>query len=303
MKLLAPKYFNDFKCIADKCTHSCCVGWEIDIDESTLEKYSSYKGNYCDNIKKSIEISDTPHFILEKSERCPHLNKHGLCKIIINAGKDYLCDICREHPRFYNYTNHGKEVGLGMSCEEACRVILNSDNYGEMIELEEIDEELDTCDFDAVEFRSFIYSVISNYSAPFAERMDELYELTSVFPEILDDSQWKEVISQLEYLDNSHKELFLNYSSFAEAPKELELYLERAFAYFVYRHCSESTDKMGFSAHLGFAMFCERLLCSICHNANEIFDYARIISEELEYSEENTEIIVEKFIEFFEKSE
>ena len=31
MKLYAPKYYNEFKCIADKCTHSCCVGWEIDM--------------------------------------------------------------------------------------------------------------------------------------------------------------------------------------------------------------------------------------------------------------------------------
>ena len=39
MKLYAPSYYKKFKCIADKCEHSCCIGWEIDIDEETLEKY------------------------------------------------------------------------------------------------------------------------------------------------------------------------------------------------------------------------------------------------------------------------
>ena len=38
MKLYAPEYYKQFQCIADKCTHSCCIGWEIDIDEITDEK-------------------------------------------------------------------------------------------------------------------------------------------------------------------------------------------------------------------------------------------------------------------------
>ena len=41
MKLYAPKYYKNFKCIADRCPHSCCIGWEIDIDRTTLTKYES----------------------------------------------------------------------------------------------------------------------------------------------------------------------------------------------------------------------------------------------------------------------
>ena len=64
MKLLAPSYYKKFKCIADKCTHSCCIGWEIDIDTDTYEKYSRMSGEFGKEILKSIEISDTPHFKL-----------------------------------------------------------------------------------------------------------------------------------------------------------------------------------------------------------------------------------------------
>ena len=32
MKIIAPNYYPAFRCIADKCRHSCCIGWEIDID-------------------------------------------------------------------------------------------------------------------------------------------------------------------------------------------------------------------------------------------------------------------------------
>ncbi len=300
MKLFAPKYYKYFKCIADKCTHSCCVGWEIDIDDNTLEKYNSFEGEYSENIKNSIEISDTPHFILEKNERCPHLNEHGLCEIITNVGMDYLCNICREHPRFYNYTNYGKEVGLGMSCEEACRIILTSDDYNELIEIGDTKEEANACDFDAVDFRNFIYSVIRSRSIPYEEKLEELYELTATSPDILSDSQWQAIISQLEYLNESHKEMFLNYSSSVDTPKGLELYLERALAYFVYRHCSEACDKTEFFSCLGFSMLCERLLCSICREPAEVFSCARIISEELEYSQDNTERIKEEFFKKYE---
>ena len=39
MKEVFPNYYKKFKCIADKCKHNCCIGWEIDIDNDTLEFY------------------------------------------------------------------------------------------------------------------------------------------------------------------------------------------------------------------------------------------------------------------------
>jgi lysine-N-methylase len=32
MKLIAPDTYPEFCCIADRCRHSCCIGWEIDVD-------------------------------------------------------------------------------------------------------------------------------------------------------------------------------------------------------------------------------------------------------------------------------
>jgi ribosome-binding ATPase YchF (GTP1/OBG family) len=52
MKLYAPKYYKSFKCIADRCKHSCCVGWEIDVDGKTLEKYKGLKSEYSKNIEQ-----------------------------------------------------------------------------------------------------------------------------------------------------------------------------------------------------------------------------------------------------------
>mgnify|MGYP002508947737 CR=1 FL=1 len=50
MKLYAPKYFHAFKCIGGECPKSCCVGWEIVIDEKTLATYQALGMNESYNI-------------------------------------------------------------------------------------------------------------------------------------------------------------------------------------------------------------------------------------------------------------
>ena len=83
MKLYAPKYYKRFRCISDKCEHSCCVGWEIDIYKGSMEKYKKLKNSYGPVIMDSISVEGTPHFKLDSCDRCPHLDERGLCKIII----------------------------------------------------------------------------------------------------------------------------------------------------------------------------------------------------------------------------
>lgn len=294
MKLYAPKYYTEFKCIADKCTHSCCIGWEIDIDEYTLEKYRTLTDGYGASICESIDISDTPHFILGEEERCPHLSKSGLCNIISSYGEEFLCDICREHPRFYNDTIHGREVGLGMACEEACRLILNSDCYDEFLEIEGAEEETESTAFDPTLERKFIYSVLKERSLPYEERLCAIYEKYGVSPSVIEDDEWHSVIESLEYLENGHKDMFLAYTSDVSNAKEYAVFLERALAYFIYRHCSEAVEYEDFRCCLGLCLFLERLLASVAKMAESIELCARIVSEEIEYSTENTEEL--KFI-------
>ena len=235
-------------------------------------------------------------FILDKNERCPHLNKTGLCNIISCCGEELLCDICREHPRFYNDTPTGKEVGIGMACEEACRIILNSRDYDSFIAIEDDEKDIVHVPFDPIKERAYIYSILKNASLPYNDRIKKIYNEYRLSPFALDDAEWHQIINSLEYLDESHKELFLSYKSSSMAPQEVEEYLERALAYFVYRHCSEVIDYDELCSCLGFCLFCERLLCSLVNATNgDIFDLARIVSEELEYSTDNTERIKEEF--------
>ena len=121
-EVFAP-YYHKFKCIADRCRHNCCIGWEIDIDPDTMKLYNSLGGELGEKIRANIE-GDVPHFVLSDGDRCPLLNERGLCDIILSLGEDAICDICTLHPRFKNFYTSFTEVGLGLCCEEAGRVIL-----------------------------------------------------------------------------------------------------------------------------------------------------------------------------------
>ena len=41
MKQLIPHFYPNFACIASRCSDSCCIGWEIDIDPDTADYYRS----------------------------------------------------------------------------------------------------------------------------------------------------------------------------------------------------------------------------------------------------------------------
>lgn len=299
MKLYAPAYYQQFRCIASRCRHSCCVGWEIDIDADTLACYRTLHTGYGKVIADSIDESDTPHFRLGTGERCPHLNEAGLCHIILSLGEAYLCEICREHPRFYHRTRQGMEVGLGMACEEACRILLTSDDYAKMIEIGNVDadDQEGDRDFDATRQRAQIYALLCDRTIPYAQRLHAIalaYDLTD---KLADDAAWRALLFSLEYLDTAHREMLLRYSYATQLPSEREAASERALAYFIFRHGSGAWDEKEFRAALGLSLFCERLLASLAAEQEEsgFAEAARLLSEEIEYSEDNTRAILEMF--------
>ena len=299
MKLYAPKYYKDFICLADRCRHSCCIGWEIDIDGKTMEKYSHLSHPYARAIRDSIDASsDTLHFRLAKDERCPHLDECGLCKIITNLTDKYLCDICREHPRFYNFTSHGKEVGLGMACEEAARIILSSENYDDIVVIGDAEDTEKSPEFDTLPYRESIFKVLRDKSISYSHRLEIIAEMGGVTLSILSDTEWQELLSSLEYLDNSHKALFSKYTSLYTITEENEKILERFFAYLIYRYVTAAESETELSLFIGTSLFLERLFASLLANSdgNDAVTLARIISEEIEYSEENIEEIKLSFL-------
>lgn len=46
MQITKPTFYKEFSCIAGACPDTCCAGWQIMIDEKSLQKYRRFKGPF-----------------------------------------------------------------------------------------------------------------------------------------------------------------------------------------------------------------------------------------------------------------
>ena len=121
MKQFEFNYSKKFNCIADKCKHNCCKGWQIAVDKKTADKYLSLS-NDNNRFKNCLD----GQFFKMIDKNCPFLDSDNLCHIIKNYGDKALCKTCKTHPRFKNFFSDRIETGLGLYCEEAGKIILSS---------------------------------------------------------------------------------------------------------------------------------------------------------------------------------
>lgn len=191
MKYHKPAFFDQFKCIGSACTDTCCAGWEIEVDETTAEGYLTEKGAFGDRLRREIGSEPGEYFFKLKNNRCPFLNKENLCDIFINLGEDRLCDICREHPRFYNWFGDYTEVGLGLCCEEAERLLFSDSKPLTFIEEDTQDEDDELSEemwHDVEEMAEDVCPTIDDDSDA-DEYMDVSDELDESFDDELDESE------------------------------------------------------------------------------------------------------------------
>lgn len=174
MKAIMPTYCKSFRCIADRCRDNCCIGWEIDIDAQTAEYYKAVDGSFGERLRKNIDESEVPCFRL-CGERCPFLNENNLCDIIINLGEDKLCQICRDHPRYFEWFADKKEGGIGLCCEEGARIIVTSEKKFSTYEVPCNEEGCDDYNEELFNMLSFardeIISTLENESLSLRERI------------------------------------------------------------------------------------------------------------------------------------
>ncbi len=189
MKIFVPDYYSKFKCIADKCSDSCCIGWAIEIDGATAEKYKSLNGDAGAELMANIDTEDGASFKCDPSGRCRNLDERGLCKIITTLGEDYLCQICRDHPRYFNCYHGRCEGGLGLACEVAADLILSIERLPKIHEVESDDfvylgEENGKFVFSA---RDYFLSHLFDESADIEARIGRLLQLSFAADELLFD--------------------------------------------------------------------------------------------------------------------
>ncbi|MBR3948112.1 MAG: flagellin lysine-N-methylase [Clostridia bacterium] len=305
MKQIAPDYYEKFKCIAGDCKHNCCIGWEIDIDEFTLDYYNSVEGEMGERFKKYISREgDAPHFCLSDNERCPFLNEKNLCDIISALGEDALCDICADHPRFRNYFSDREEIGLGLCCESAGQLILGNKEKTNLVCIYDDGEKesLTTEEELVLKLREALFSIVQNREKTVDERIKDAFEFFSIKPKERKITEWAEIFLSMERLDEKWTELLLKMKNAPELTdaltfeNEFETVFEQLLWYFIYRQFSLSAEDGRLKERIIFALESCLFIMKICAfhkksygsiSLDDIVEYSRLYSSEMEYSSEN----------------
>lgn len=176
---VVPNFYPEFACIASRCGHSCCVGWEVDVDEASLARYAAVPGALGDKLRREISMEGSPHFRLDSRERCPFLTDENLCQLIVELGEDSLCQICADHPRFRSWFPDRVEEGLGLCCEEVGRLLLSHEAPLTFLSLpcEGEDESAGEDYLALLSQRERLFEVLQNRTKPLQTRLCEVFSL------------------------------------------------------------------------------------------------------------------------------
>ena len=84
--------YEKFACLAGKCPDTCCGGWNVGIEEESLEWYASMEGELGKRIRSAIDWEE--ECFIQKDGHCVLMDKEGLCPIHRELGGDALPDTC-----------------------------------------------------------------------------------------------------------------------------------------------------------------------------------------------------------------
>lgn len=141
MKILQPYYYDEFKCIGDKCKSTCCAGWGVWIEKKSFLKYRKVGGEFGKFLNKNVRKNRTKkndneygEMILKSDGRCPLLNDNNLCELYINSGENYLSRTCQTHPRLINqYKEDILERNLQLTCPVVAKYLVKKRDSFEFV--------------------------------------------------------------------------------------------------------------------------------------------------------------------------
>ena len=126
MKNYQPDYYNNFKCIADKCSITCCQEWKIAVDDATNRKWKKLSADKVsgksDNLSSyTCHKDDSLVIKLDEKHRCPFLSKDKLCHLVMTYSDEVLSETCALFPReIHRFSTH--EERTLMPC---CPVVID----------------------------------------------------------------------------------------------------------------------------------------------------------------------------------
>lgn len=316
-----PSYYNKFKCLADKCSDNCCIGWEIDVDALTLEKYMNVYGEFGKRLKQNISDGS---FVLTEKERCPFLNSKNLCDIYTKLGEDNLCQICTDHPRFYEWFGNIKEGGIGLCCEAAAKLIISEDfSLTESIISEDESAYPDELLFDFLNDARQVIIEHLRIDSDFTDLIGCLICFAEELQFCIDNEdytipEWKnalvsrypdiksilDIFTELEPIDENWIPYIYDSMKFADSFKgynsQNEIYLRRIAIYFIYRYFLKGVFDGEILSKVKLAVLSTWVNaylweCKADSDFENMVIIAKNYSKEIEYCTENLETLYDAF--------
>lgn len=293
----APDDYLAFHCIASACRHSCCIGWEIDIDDPTRARYAAIGGELGARLAAAIEDGEEgAHFRLGADERCPMLRADGLCDLILACGEEALCQICADHPRFRNFFSGRTELGLGLCCEAAGAMLIDRRTPMRIVPLaDDGDEALTAGEATLLETRAALMALAGDAAQSLDVRMAAICAHSGGEPDPRLLADWRPIYAALERLDPAWDSMLACLTD-APLPPHDEMPLARLLEYFLYRHLPAALDDGRIAERAAFAVLSVRVIraiwCAGELTREALIEVARMYSSEIEYDEDNVEVLL-----------
>ena len=325
MQDIYPKFYHEFRCIANRCEDSCCKDWDIDIDGETEEFYKTVQGPLGDKMRAMLVTDEYGERVFPCTNgRCPFWNSDMLCDIYIGIGEEHLSQTCANFPRVaVDYGGFCEHI-LSFACPEAARFMLRNtreaySDFGGERELNESGENGDYMSF-LLKAREKTLDYLLNDSEPFAYRLADCLEFNAQVQSLLDGDEPKPLD-----LDNAESDgcgfIFDMHLKFeimsgewssalgetAQRAEELKIRgdfaadFEKFALYYVYRYYLEAIN----SGDVLYSM--KRIVCAYLFTGKldalffgKSYPYSRMrilqrYSKEVEHSYDNTEALNSAF--------
>ncbi|MCD8108287.1 MAG: flagellin lysine-N-methylase [Oscillospiraceae bacterium] len=290
--LFTPTYFDSFHCLMGSCPDSCCkAGWEIPIDDETIEKLRAYPTLEIDrNIKSGTDgdvVLKTNHCGI-----CPYLTHDGLCEMYLESGM--MGDVCAKHPRFFEEYYTGDEIafteaGISVSCPEAARIVLSAtkSDYDSLFDGQTEDELLNFL----LSARAKAFDLTPMHLIAYGELLQEEIDFgTLELPDCeLPDSEPIDLLSlcgfiseKTEILTSEWRELLENCEKGSHNHESQSLLCYLIFRFFLK---AVNTEDILTECKLIVALY------ELCTLGDDFTETVRLVSKELEHNDFNLDLL------------
>lgn len=326
MLLRTLDYEEQFHCLAGRCPHSCCVGWEVVLDDPHAQRYLAGDDPLSRRAAEVMvydEEEDAFSFPLSGG-RCPFLDRENLCELHRAWGAEATPLTCQTHPRFTEDYGPFAERSLSAACPAANALLLGSREPLGFRETEtgEPGEDGDVWLPCLLPFRRRLFAVLRDRSRPLRARLAEFLTLCLLGDALLAEAELEgaapeglltpeggtlegmlpedgifpaalRLLASLEVLEPDWRDMLARAETVAPVPQD-EALLERIAVYFAYRSilkCVNDGDLLGRGLYTVFLTLAAERIAAVCGLPEAL----RRLSREVEHDADNVEALLMAF--------